>query len=178
VSTLIEQMGVAADAGFQSRVRAAILAEAATIAAAGPSGMDLATFTLRTALAAKILAGASSTWAATFAYAIAVMSGVAADIGVPVNIADSTPGYPAVVDTMAAHGLTTGGAAKIINAVDPAINGTWPVTVVSSTEFTIPVAGTLSGVAGGTVTPQPTDADIATAVAAAWNAVAGVNTGT
>lgn len=178
MSTLIEQMGTAADAGFQSRVRAAILAEAATILAAAISGMDVAAFTLRNALAAKILGGGSSAEAATFAYAIAVTSGVAADIGIPVNIADSTPASPAVIDTVTAHGMTTGQAAKIINAIDPNINGTWPVTVVNPTEFTIPAAGSLSGTVGGTVTQQPTDADIATAVAAVWNAVAGVNTGT
>jgi hypothetical protein len=177
MSTLIEQMGTAADAGFQSRVHAAILAEAQVIAAAAVTG-DVATYTLRTALAAKILGASSTSMATTFAYAIAVTSGVAADIGVPVNIIDSSAASPAVIDTQSAHGLTTGGVGKVINTIDPVLSGTWPVTVVTSTQFTIPVAGTLSGTIGGTVTPQPTDADIATAVAAVWNAVAGISAST
>ncbi|MGO9358051.1 MAG: DUF2586 family protein [Xanthobacteraceae bacterium] len=52
-------------------------------------------------------------------------------------------GPPAVLQTSAAHGLTTGDTVTISGAIgDTVINGTFEVTVVDTTHFSIPVTGT------------------------------------
>jgi hypothetical protein len=177
-ATLIQQSGLAADAGFQSRVHVAMMVEAEVIAAASVSGADIAVYTLRTALAAKILAAGGASQVTAFAWAVAATAACSADLGTAVTIAGTQPGPPAVITTVAAHGMSTGNVAKVVNTLDTAVAGTWVVTVIDSTDFSVPVSGTSAQGTGGQVTQQPTDSDIATAVAAVWNAIAGVSTGT
>jgi hypothetical protein len=63
-------------------------------------------------------------------------------------------GPPAVLTTTAAHGLITGTIVVVAGATgDTAINGTWVITVISPTTFSIPVTGTGSYTASsGTAT--------------------------
>jgi hypothetical protein len=177
-ATLIQQSGLAVDTGFQSRVHMAMVAEASVIAAAAIGSLDIAAYNLRLALAAKILAAGGSSQVTAFAYAVASTSAVAADLGTTIAILATAPGPPAVISTIAAHGLTTGNTVKVYNAQDTVVNGTWVVTVIDSTDFSVPVAGTESAGLGGFAQAQPTDSDIATAVAAVWSAVAGVTSAT
>jgi hypothetical protein len=177
-ATLIQQSGLAADNGFQTRVHMAMMAEASVVAAAAIGSLDLAAYELRIALAAKILAAGGSAQLTAFAYAVACNATVTADLGTAVSIAATAPGPPAVITTVAAHGMSTGNTAKVVNTLDTVVAGTWTVTVIDSTDFSVPVSGTASEGPGGQATQQPSDSDIATAVAAVWSAVAGVTSAT
>lgn len=177
-ATLIQQSGLAADAGFQTRVHMAMMAQASVVAAAAIGSLDLAAYELRLALASKILAAGGASQVTAFAYAVAATSACSADLGTVISVAATAPGPPAVITTVAAHGMSTGNTAKVVNTLDTAIAGTWTVTVIDSTDFSVPVSGTSSQGIGGQVTQQPSDSDIATAVAAVWNGIAGVNSST
>jgi hypothetical protein len=68
-----------------------------------------------------------------------------------VSITSSSVGDPTVI-TSAAHSLVTGDVITIAGHTGstPAINGAWPVTVLTATTFEIPVAVTVGGT-GGTI---------------------------
>lgn len=70
------------------------------------------------------------------------------------NISGVSTANPGVVTTSAAHGLTTG-QTVVIASVGGATqaNGTWVVTVIDATHFSIPVNVTGTYTSGGTVTP-------------------------
>lgn len=67
-----------------------------------------------------------------------------------VTITSSSVANPTVITAAAAHLLTTGDVVTIAGhtGATPAINGTFPVTVLSGTTFTIPVAVTVGGTGG------------------------------
>jgi hypothetical protein len=72
---------------------------------------------------------------------------------------------PITVTTTAATGLVSGDTVTIAGAVDPAANGTWVVTVLTATTFTIPATATNAAAgAGGTIT-QTNNSPITTATA-------------
>lgn len=68
-----------------------------------------------------------------------------------VSITSSSAADPTLI-TSAAHSLATNDVITIAghSGSTPDINGSWPVTVLSSTTFTIPVAVTVAGT-GGTI---------------------------
>lgn len=176
-NNLISMANLANDAGFRSRVQAAMITAGLNVAAeaynqgADPNG---ATYQLRHALAVNVLNSAGG-YLDRFAWAAAANTTVAGDVQNPVSIASTTAANPIAVTTATAHGLSTGNFAEITgHAANTAANGTWLVTVTSTTVFTIPVAGGSAGAATGTVTLQPPDADIQNAVNAAWSDIAGV----
>jgi hypothetical protein len=69
-----------------------------------------------------------------------------------IAIASSTNVNPTVITTAVAHGLVTGNQISILgHLVNTAANGTWIVTVLSTTTFSIPVAGNGVGAATGTI---------------------------
>lgn len=69
------------------------------------------------------------------------------------TISTSTNANPSVATTSAPHGFTTGMIVTIVGSVtNTAINGTFPITVLSPTTFSVPVAGNGVGT-GGTATP-------------------------
>lgn len=71
----------------------------------------------------------------------------------PADIDSSSVASPTVITTDEAHGYTTGDTAVIADHEDstPDINGSYVLTVISSTTFSIPVAVTVAGT-GGTAT--------------------------
>lgn len=70
-----------------------------------------------------------------------------------VNISSSTNDNPSVVTTATPHGRKTGDVVTIAgHLVNTAIVGTWKITVLSSTTFSVPVAANGVGAATGTVT--------------------------
>jgi hypothetical protein len=175
-ATLIQKAALAVDPGFQARVQMAMVDYAAVVlGTAIGSSQDLVTWNMRAALAVQVLADGGASQLTAFAFSVAGVSGVAADLGTAVTIASTQPGPPASVTTVAAHGMSTGNTAEIVSAQDSAVNGTWTVTVTSTTAFTIPVAGFASEGPGGFVTPQPTDSDIISAVGLVWGPIAGLN---
>jgi len=73
--------------------------------------------------------------------------------GVVSTIASHTVANPTVITTTAAHGLVTGNSVTISGNVGsvPTINGTFTVTVLSTTTFSIPVSVTTAGAGGAVV---------------------------
>jgi hypothetical protein len=182
VSTLTQQAALAADPQFQARVQAAMVATASNIVLQtfASFGGDGPTYTLRESLATSILTSGAAPYLPRFAAAVAVNAVVVADIPAsPVAITYSTAALPSVITTAAAHGLASGQIVEIAgHLVNTAVNGTWAVTVISTTTFSVPVAGSGIGGVSGTVTLQPPDADINTAVASVWNGIAGATVAT
>ncbi len=76
-------------------------------------------------------------------------------LGTSTVLAVTSNGPPCELQTVAAHHLHNGMWVTITGATgDTAINGTWPVTTVDNTRFTIPVQGSGSyGASSATVTP-------------------------
>lgn len=96
----------------------------------------------------------------------------------PVSIASSTNANPIVVTTSAAHGYTSGDPVEILShLVNLNANGTWVVTVLTTTTFSIPQPGSGVGGATGTVQKMETDADLVFTVNSVFNAVAGLMPG-
>jgi hypothetical protein len=68
------------------------------------------------------------------------------------GISGATNANPIVITTTSAHGLSTGNVAIISGVLgNTAANGTWPVTQISATQFSIPATGNGTYVSGGTV---------------------------
>ncbi len=71
------------------------------------------------------------------------------------TITGNTAANPTVVTTSTPHGLTTGAVVNISGSNStPSIDGSFPVTVLSPTTFSIPVNVTAAGTAG---TASPLD---------------------
>lgn len=185
MSTLTQQAALAQDPLFQTRVSAAMVAAAEIIAAQTfaqfqATGGDGPTYTLRGSLATLILTTGGAAVLPRFAFAAAVSPALAADIAAsPVAIAASTASLPSLVTTVHPHGLATGDIVSIANHLEnTVINGSFAVTVIDGSAFTVPVLGTGFGGGTGTVTKQPSDADVATAVQGAWSGIAGATAAT
>ena len=171
--TLITTANLANDAGFQQRVQAAMMIAALSVAAEAVGAQDAGTYGLRHELAFAALNNPGG-YLTRFAWAVAANATVAGDVQVPVAIASSTAVNPSVITTAAVHGLTSGDVAEIAgHLVNTAVNGTFPVTVLTTTTFSVPALGTGAGAATGTVQKMPPDADIQFAVNADWNDIAG-----
>lgn len=178
MSTLTQQAALAVNPGFQARVRAAMITEAAAVLALPADTAHPQQYTLRTGLATAIM-GNAAPYLERFAWAAATTPVVAqADMSL-YGIASTAIGPPAVITTTAPiTNLATGAIVAIASAADPILNGSWPITVTGPSTFTIPVAGSAPGGAGGTVTDQPTDSGISSAVHAVWNDIAGITMAT
>lgn len=173
-SSLITMANLAADTGFQSRVQAAMVTAGINVAAEAVGAQDTNTYQLRHQLAMAVL-NSPATYLTRFTWAAAANVTVAGDIGAPVSIASSTAVNPAVVTTASVHGLTSGQFAEITgHLVNTTVDGTWPVTVLTTTTFSVPVAGVSAGAATGMVVVQPPDADIQFAINSVWSDIAGV----
>lgn len=173
-SSLITMANLANDPGFQSRVQAAMVTAGLQVASEAVGAQDTAVYGMRHQLAVAILNNPGQ-YLNRFAWATASNTTVAGDVGPPVAIASSTQANPAAVTTATVHGLSSGQFVEISgHLVNTVTNGTWPVTVTSTTVFTIPVAGNGVGVATGQVVLQPPDADIQFSVNSAFSDIAGV----
>jgi hypothetical protein len=171
---LIGTANLANDPAFQSRVQAAMVTAAASVAAEAVGAQDAATYNLRHTLAFQVL-GNPQAYLYRFAWAVAANVTVTADVGPPLGIASSTAANPSVITTAAVHGLTTGQIIEISgHLVNTAVNGTFPVTVLTTTTFSVQAIGNGVGAATGQVVLQPPDSDIQFAVNSLWSDIAGV----
>jgi chemotaxis response regulator CheB len=176
LSTLTQQAALAVSPGFQARVRAAMVTEAAAVLAlpADPGHPQQAQ--LRGALALEVLTNPAP-YLERFAWACVTTAPVRDQIAPSLTgITVVTHGAPAAVTTSSPHGLATG-ATVVIDGTTGGPNGTWSITVTGPSAFTIPVAVAADLPAGGTVTAQPDDPSISTAVHAVWSSIAGVQPG-
>lgn len=180
---LISQASMANNTNFQHRVQSAILAEAAIVLASSPTAGYPVTYQLRTALAIAITQN-SSPYVVPFAYAIVGYGNgapgtLSGDMSDAASTVAASSGSPAEITTSAANTFTTGETVLIQGATDTAIDGMWTVTVIDSTHFTVPIASTMTvSTPQGIAQAQPPDSDIATAVSAIWNNVAGITANT
>jgi hypothetical protein len=163
---------LAADPGFQSQVKLAIVNAALTVQGESQGAMSTSVLDKRQQLATAILADPDNQLL-RWAWALATQAG---GLGSPVSIASSTNANPTVVTTATAHGLAVGDTAEIVGAVgNTAINGTWQVAAVgSATTFTVNVAANGAGTSGGTVAKLPPDSAVQSKVTALFNQMAGV----
>lgn len=174
MASLNDQSSLAQDLNFQARIRLAVVAAATAVAGEAVGSFGDNQYDKRQRLAYTVLSSPDSQ-VARFAYAVATNATVAGGYGAPVAISSSTAANPAVITTAAAHGLATGDNVVVAgHATNTALNGGWVVTVLTTTTFSIPVAGTAAGGATGTVRHHPPDADIAFTVSSIWDDMAGV----
>ena len=173
-ASLINTANLAVDAGFRSRVQAAMMTTALNVAAEAVGAQDSSTYQMRHELAVAVL-NSPGGYLDRFAWAVAANTTVSGDVQAPVAIASSTAVNPSVITTAAVHGLTSGDVVEIAgHLVNTAVNGTWPVTVLTTTTLSVPALGNGVGAATGTVVKQPPDADIQFAVNADFSDIAGV----
>lgn len=173
MSTFAQQAAVAADPGFLARLRAAVVLGAVEILGEPRNPAAPQTELLRQALASSVVQDPAP-WLPRFAWAVATNPAVANAAGGLFSISQTSNVLPCVVGVFQTTGFAGGEIVEITGATDPAVNGTWTVTVVNPTAFSIQALGTETGGAGGTVSLQATDADITSAVSQVWNSVAGV----
>ena len=177
-ATLAQQAALAVDTAWRARVRAAMIAGAGAILAFGYTPGIPETYRRRADLATSVMQDAAS-FIDQFSWALVQDPNVNTNYATSLTgIASTAAGPPLTVTTSAPHGLSTGATVQITGAVDPAANGWWTITVTTTTAFTIPVAGTAAGTAGGMVVTGPSDAQVFTAVASVWSDLAGVHSNT
>lgn len=171
---MCSQAVLAADPGFRSRVYVALVAAAVSVAGEAKGAQSDTVFGKRQALALGVLTSPQA-YVERFAIATASTPTLGGDVVPPVTVTSSTSANPSVVTTAAAHGMATGDTVQIAgHATNTGLNGQWTVTVITTTTFSVPVAGTGAGT-GGTATKQPPDADITNfGPFSLWNKVAGV----
>ena len=163
---------------FRARVKAQMVVSALAVnaEAVNAGGIGPVTYAARHGLATQIVNGADP-YLDRFAWMVAANGLVQADsFHLPVSIVKTYAVNPAVIACGAPHGLVSGDVAEIDGALDPVLDGSWVVTVIDPVQFSVPVLGGSDQQAkpGGTVTRQAPDADLNTAIASVWNAIAGV----
>lgn len=168
----LDKRALANDVGFQAQVTIAMANAAVAIAGEAKAGFTDVKYGKRQALA-KLVLNDPVDLLMQFSLAIAQDASIA--MGAPATISSSTAVYPSVITTSAAHGLATDNTVKIADhAVNTAANGTWTVTVITTTTFSIPVLGVGVGAATGRVTKFPTDIAVQNLCNAVWDDMAGV----
>jgi hypothetical protein len=175
--TLGQGAQLVADASFISRVRAVMVRVSVTIELESQGAQTSAVWAKRRQQAIQVLTSPDSQLPR---FTALVASDPASSLSWfnPVNIASSTNANPSVITTAAAHGYTSGDVVEILNhLVNTNVIGTWVVTVLSTTTFSIPQPANGVGGATGTVQKMETDINLFNTVNNSWNAMAGIATG-
>lgn len=168
----IDQHDLSNDAFFRKKMFVAMATAAVAVAGEAKSSMSDVKYSKRQALAQQVLVNPN---AYISQFALAVVQNAAVALGATVNISGSTNAYPIVVTTAAAHGLSTGDTVRIADhLINTSANGTWTATNLTSTTFSIPVAGNGIGVGTGRIAELPTDSDIQFTANSIWDDMAGV----
>ena len=176
--TLAQGAQLVADASFISRVRCAMIKAAMSVSTESKGTLSPNAWVKRRQLATRILTSPDA-YLGSFVAAVASDPGISLSWFAPVLITSSTNANP-IVFTTATHSLTTGDVVEILNhLVNTNGNGTWPVTVLSATTFSIPWPGNGVGGATGFVQKQETDVNInftvnSTVATNVFSAVAGL----
>lgn len=172
--TLGQGAQLAASASFQARVKAAQVRAAIAVSTEPVTGLTIPAWTKRRLLSISIMNDPAVKLAA-FVGAVSADPDSALNWFAPVSIASSTNANPTVITTAVAHGLTTGDVVEVAgHAVNTNAVGTWVVTVLTATTFSIPQSANGVGTATGTVQKQETDANLRFTVNSVFSAVAGL----
>jgi hypothetical protein len=175
--TLGQGAQLVADASFTARVRAAMIRAAVNVSTETQGSFTVTVWSKRRLLAIRIL-GSPDSVLPSFVGAVAADPNSSLTWYAPQLISSSTSANPIVITTSAAHGYTSGDVVEILNhTTNTNANGTWVVTVVSSTTFSIPQPGNGTGGATGTVQKMETDSDLVFTVNSVFSAVAGIMPG-
>jgi hypothetical protein len=175
--TLGQGAQLVADASFVNRIRVVMMRSAVTVANEAKGSQSDTVWAKRRQLANRVLTGPDGLLT-TFVAMVASDPGLSLSWFNPVNIASSTNANLSVITTAAAHGYSSGDVVEILShATNTNANGTWVVTVLSTTTFSIPQPGNGVGGATGTVQKMETDVSLNFTVSNQWNAMAGVATG-
>jgi hypothetical protein len=157
---MVTQAALAADAsagGFRDRVKIAMMAAAVSVQGEAVGAFDNIIYQKRQQFATAVL-GAPSAYVDRFTLAAAANSTIGGDVGNPVSVTSSTSANPVVVTT-ATHSLATGDTVVISGHSNAALNGNFPVTVLTATTFSLPLATSTTGT-GGFLVRQPSDSNI------------------
>jgi hypothetical protein len=175
--TLGQGAQLVASTSFRARIRGAMVRAAEAVATEVKGSLSQPAWDKRRRLSTKILNAPDSLLDA-FVAAVAADPGTALVWTAPVNISSSTNANPSVVTTAIAHGYTTGDVVEIAgHTTNTNAVGTWVVTVVTSTTFSIPQSANGAGGATGTAQKMETDANLAFTVSSVFSSIAGLETG-
>jgi len=175
--TLGQGAQLIADASFQQRIQLAMVKAAVQVSSEAQAAMTATVWSKRRLLAIRVLTSPTATLAA-FTNAVASDPGSALSWFNPIAITSSTNANPIVITTAAAHGYTSGDVVEILgHTVNTAANGSWVITVISTTTFSIPQPGDGVGGATGTVQKMETDSNLMFTVNSVFSAVAGIMPG-
>lgn len=175
--TLDQGAKLVADSSFISRIRCAMMRQATTVANEAMGAQSTTKWAKRTQLANRVIT-APDAWVSMFVAMVASDPGLSLTWYAPINIASSTNANPSVITTAAAHSYSTGDVVEILNhATNTNANGTWVITVLSTTTFSIPQPANGAGTATGTVQKMETDVNLNFTIQNQWNAMAGVLSG-
>lgn len=165
------------DVSFVARTRVAMVRAATTVAGEAQGAQSGTKWAKRLQLANRVITSPDGQLTA-FVAMLSSDPGLSLTWYTPVNVASSTNANPSVITTAAAHGYSSGDVVEILNhAVNTNANGTWVITVLSTTTFSIPQPGNGVGTATGTVQKMETDVNINFTISNQWNAMAGVAAG-
>lgn len=172
--TLGQGAQLVAATGFRARARAAMIRSAVAVSTETQGGMSVPAWTKRRQLATGVL-NKPDAWLESFVAAVAADPNTSLTWWAPVNIASSTNANPTVITTAVAHGLTSGDVVEVVgHLVNTNAVGTWAVTVLTTTTFSVPQAANGAGAATGTVQRQESDANIVFTVSSVFSALAGL----
>lgn len=175
--TLGQGAQLVASTSFRNRVRGAMIRAAVAVSTELLGSLSNAAWVKRRHLSTRILTAPDSTLD-SFVAAVAADPSTALTWFAPVNIASSTNANPAVITTAVAHGYTTGDVVEIANhLVNTNAVGTWVVTVVTSTTYSIPQSANGVGAATGTSQKMETDANVKFTVDSVFSSIAGLEPG-
>jgi len=169
------------DASFQARIRAAMVKAAMNVSTEPQGTLSVNAWWKRRRLANRILVNPDS-YLPSFVAAVASDPGLSLSWFAPIAITSSTNANPIVITTPV-HGYTSGDVVEVLNhAVNTNANGTWVVTVLSTTTFSIPWPGNGVGGATGTVQKMETDTNLnftvnSTVPTNVFSAIAGLDPG-
>lgn len=170
---IAKQAALAKDAAFQDRVKLAMMAAMTAVQGEVVGAQSTNVYQKRQQHSSAVLASPNG-FVDRYAWAVAQNSTIGATIADPKAITSSTNATPIVVTT-ATHGYTTGDTVEITgHLVNTNANGTWIITVLSTTTFSLPASGNGVGAGTGGAYKQPNDSDIQFTVNSLINDFAGV----
>lgn len=158
---------------FNNRIRVAMLRAAIAVSTELQGSLTGNAWAKRRQLSTRIL-NSPDAMLRSFVGAVSADPGSALLWFNAIGITSSTNASPSVFTTPT-HGYTTGDIVEIANhLVNTNGNGTWPVTVISATTFSIPMPANGIGGATGTVQKMETDSNLAFTVNSVFSAIAGL----
>jgi hypothetical protein len=154
--TLGQGAQLVASTSFSNRIRVAMVRAAVNVANETQGSLTAAAWVKRQQLATRIL-NSPDAWLPAFVATVSADPGLSLTWFNPIPITSSTAVNPSVITTPV-HGFTTGDVVEIVGHTgNTNANGTWPVTVLTTTTFSIPQPGNAVGAATGTVQKMETD---------------------